>query len=209
MSKKDVQIPRCKLVLLGDSAVGKTCIISRYVLGSFDPNQITSSGSSYCTKNINYENIKKNLIFDIWDTAGQEKFRSLNKFFYKDAAICILVYAINKKESFENIKKIWYNDLKENTDKNIIIGLAGNKCDLYEENEEVKEIEGRKYAEEIGAVFGLTSAQNNTGIDDLFRNVGKKYIEQFLKLPPEEVQKTESIVINRDDVKKHNKKGCC
>ena len=208
MSKKNLQAPRCKVVLLGDSAVGKTCIISRYILGSFDPNQITSSGSSYCTKSINYENLKKNIIYDIWDTAGQEKFRSLNKFFYKDAAICILVYAINKKESFENIKKIWYNDLRENADENIIIALVGNKCDLYEE-ENVKETEGRKYAEEIGAIFKLTSAQNNTGIEELFHQVGLKYLEQVYNIKPESGNKNDKIVINKNDIKKDKNKSCC
>ena len=118
------------------------------------------------------------------------------------------MYAINKKESFENIKKIWYNDLRENADENIIIALVGNKCDLYEE-ENVKETEGRKYAEEIGAIFKLTSAQNNTGIEELFHQVGLKYLEQVYNIKPESGNKNDKIVINKNDIKKDKNKSCC
>ena len=132
------KVPGCKVVLLGDSGVGKTCIISRYISNSFDKNSATTNGASFCSKNVKFEQLGKNLLLDIWDTAGQEKYKALTKFFYKDAAVCILVYDITRKESFDNLKNYWYNQLKENSDKNIIIGVAGNKSDLYE-SEQVKE----------------------------------------------------------------------
>ena len=176
----ETKVPGCKVVLLGDSGVGKTCIIARYISGSFDKNSTTTNGASFCSKNVRFDQLGKNLLLDIWDTAGQEKYKALTKFFYKDAAVCILVYDVTRKESFESLKDYWYSQLKENSEPDIVIGVAGNKCDLYE-NEEVKEDEAREWAKEIGAVFELTSAQNNTGINDLFLNVGYKFLDPSFK----------------------------
>lgn len=206
----DSKVPGCKVVLLGDSGVGKTCIISRYISGSFDENSATTNGASYCSKNVNYEKLGKNLLLDIWDTAGQEKYKALTKFFYKDAAVCILVYDITRKETFDNLKNFWYSQLKENSGSNVVLGVAGNKCDLYE-SEEVKESEARQFAEEIGAIFELTSAQNNTGINELFFEVGNKYLDPNFKPSkdednPDGKNDKNKIVLKKDDVKKENKK---
>ena len=209
----DSKVPGCKVVLLGDSGVGKTCIISRYISGTFDENSATTNGTngaSYCSKNVNYEKLGKNLLLDIWDTAGQEKYKALTKFFYKDAAVCILVYDITRKETFDNLKNFWYSQLKENSGSNVVLGVAGNKCDLYE-SEEVKESEARQFAEEIGAIFELTSAQNNTGINELFFEVGNKYLDPNFKPSkdednPDGKNDKNKIVLKKDDVKKENKK---
>ena len=206
----DSKVPGCKVVLLGDSGVGKTCIISRYISGTFDENSATTNGASYCSKNVNYEKLGKNLLLDIWDTAGQEKYKALTKFFYKDAAVCILVYDITRKETFENLKNFWYTQLKENSGSNVVLGVAGNKCDLYE-SEDVKESEARQFAEEIGAIFELTSAQNNTGINELFFEVGNKYLDPNFKPSkdednPDNKDDKKKIVLKKDDVKKDDKK---
>jgi small GTP-binding protein len=206
----DSKVPGCKVVLLGDSGVGKTCIISRYISGTFDENSATTNGASYCSKNVNYEKLGKNLLLDIWDTAGQEKYKALTKFFYKDAAVCILVYDITRKETFDNLKNFWYSQLKENSGSNVVLGVAGNKCDLYE-SEDVKESEARQFAEEIGAIFELTSAQNNTGINELFFEVGNKYLDPNFKPSkdednPDNKDDKKKIVLKKDDVKKDDKK---
>ena len=210
METQDSKVPGCKVVLLGDSGVGKTCIISRYISGSFDENSASTNGASYCSKNVAYDKLGKNLLLDIWDTAGQEKYKALTKFFYKDAAVCILVYDITNKGSFDNLKNFWYSQLKENSDKGIVLGLAGNKCDLYE-NEAVTENEARQFANDIGAIFELTSAQNNTGIDELFFEVGNKYLDPNFKPSKDEDNQDckndkNKIVLKKDDVKKENKK---
>ena len=208
----ETKVPGCKVVLLGDSGVGKTCIISRYILGSFDKNSPTTNGASFCSKNVRFDQLGKNLLLDIWDTAGQEKYKALTKFFYKDAAVCILVYDVTRKESFQSLKDYWYSQLKENSEPDIVIGVAGNKSDLYE-NEEVKEDEAREWAKEIGAVFELTSAQNNTGINDLFLNVGYKFLDPSFKPEIEignkedkenkdETKEDKKIVLNKKDLKK-------
>ena len=218
MQGQGPKVPGCKVVLIGESGVGKTCIISRYITGSFDSNTTSTNGASYCSKNVKYENLGKNLLLDIWDTAGQEKYKSLTKFFYKDAAVAILVYDITRKESFESIRDYWYGQVQENGSKNIVLGIAGNKCDLYEE-EAVPESEAREFAQKIGAIFELTSAQNNTGINELFQNVGNKYLDpnfqQKLQIDEKEngeEGKAEKVVLNANEVKnndKKKKKGFC
>ena len=198
----ETKVPGCKVVLLGDSGVGKTCIIARYISGSFDKNSATTNGASFCSKNVRFEQLGKNLLLDIWDTAGQEKYKALTKFFYKDAAVCILVYDVTRKDSFESLKDYWYSQLKENSEPDIVIGVAGNKCDLYE-NEEVKEDEAREWAKEIGAVFELTSAQNNTGINDLFLNVGYKFLDPNFK-PEIEIGYKEDKEIKEEENEDNN-----
>ena len=166
-----------KLVFVGDSGVGKTCIISRITKGTFEDNILSTVGASYASKTIELPELDKRITFDIWDTAGQEKYKSLTRIFFQGAKIAILVYDITRKESFANMKTCWYNDIKKHGDPDIIIGIAGNKCDLYE-YEEVPEKEAREFAKSIDAVFYLTSAHTNTGINELFEDLGTKYLGQ-------------------------------
>ena len=121
-----------KVVLLGETTVGKTSIISRFIKDSFDPNCITSLGASFISKNLYFPEFKKTIKFDIWDTAGQEKYRSITKMFYKDASAAILVYDITREESFLEIKNFWFKEVKENSSEDLVVALVGNKKDLYE-----------------------------------------------------------------------------
>ena len=110
----------CKVVLLGESGVGKTCIIARFINNTFEENLISTTGASYAGKTMVFDEYEgKSIKFEIWDTAGQEKYRSLTKIFYKDAAVAILVYDITRKESYDEIQKYWYNQIKEFAPKNI------------------------------------------------------------------------------------------
>ena len=214
MQDQGPKVPGCKVVLVGESGVGKTCIISRYITGSYNENSPTTNGASYCSKNVRYENLGKSLLLDVWDTAGQERYKSLTKFFYKDAAVAILVYDITRKETFESLKNYWYAQVKENSGENLVLGIAGNKCDVYEK-EEVPEAEAREFAANIGAIFQLTSAQNNTGINELFHDVGNKYLDPNFqqKLKFEEEEKGQSgqgnnVKLESNEVKtKENDKG--
>ena len=206
------KVPGCKVVLVGESAVGKTCIISRFISGAFDSNVSSTNGASYASKNVQYDKLGKNLLLDVWDTAGQEKYRALTKFFYKDAKVAILVYDITRYDTFKSIKEFWYEQVKENGPKNIVIGIAGNKCDLYEK-EEVNENEAREFAASIGAIFALTSAQNNSGISELFRDVGNKYLDpnfqQQMQMENEEKNpegKNTNIVLDKKEENKPEKK---
>ena len=155
-AKNEDEIP-CKVILVGDSGVGKTSIIGIY-LNRYSAEQRSTIGASYSNKLEEIDNYKIN--FDIWDTAGQERFRSVNTIFYKEAYICIMVYDITKEESFQSIKEYWYNTVTENSLNKIIFGIAGNKIDLFAESEvEKKEVE--KYATKINALFSETSAKQD------------------------------------------------
>ena len=205
--------PCCKVVLLGDSGVGKTCIISRYISGAFDQNSPTTNGASYASKILEFPKLNKKISVDIWDTAGQEKYKSLTKFFYKDAAVAILVYDITSKETFENMKKFWYEQLQEFGSKKIILGIAGNKCDMYE-REEVNENDAKEFAESKGAFFEITSAKNNTGINELFMNAANRFVDpNFKSNSDEEKQQAEqgegNIKLEENDNKKEKKRGFC
>ena len=205
--------PCCKVVLLGDSGVGKTCIISRYISGAFDQNTPTTNGASYASKILEFPKLNKKISLDIWDTAGQEKYKSLTKFFYKDAAVAILVYDITQKDTFESMKKYWYQQLQEFGSKKIILGIAGNKCDMYE-REEVTENDAKEFAESKGAFFEITSAKNNTGINELFMNAANRFVDPNYKgNPDEEKEQSEqgegTIKLEENDNKKEKKKGCC
>ena len=208
----------CKVVLLGESGVGKTCIISRYVNNTYDERSETTNGASYASRVVEFERYGKSLRLDIWDTAGQEKYRSLTKFFYKDAAIAVLVYDITRRNSFDEVRKYWYEQLKTCGEKNLVIGLAGNKCDTFDKVS-VTEDEAKAFAKEIGAQFQLTSAFKNIGIDELFKLVGSKYLdpnfqEELLQREGGE-DKKQNIVITKEEQKKKDKErkrkkdGCC
>ena len=207
-----------KVVLIGDGGVGKTCIISRFISNEFDKEVESTDGSSYGTKELELPKLNKKINLDIWDTAGQERYKSLTKFFYKDAQIIIMVYDITKKLTFENIKNQWYKEIQELSGKNFILGIAGNKSDLYE-SEEVPEKEAREYAKSINAVYSLTSAQNNTGIKQLFEDVGMQLLapdfqekimeEQKEKKEDTNIKITQSTVKKIDEEQKHKKKKCC
>ena len=205
------KLPCCKIVLLGDSGVGKTCIISRYISGAFDHNAPSTNGASYASKIINFEKLNKTISLDIWDTAGQEKYKSLTKFFYKDAMCAILVYDTTQRESFENMKDYWLKQLQEFGSKNIILGVAGNKCDMYEK-EEISENEAKAFADQIGAFFEITSAKNNTGINELFVSAANRIVDPNYKNSAESKERTENAEGNiKLDEKGHKKekKKCC
>ena len=104
----------------------------------------------------------------MWDTTGEERFRNAAKIFFKDARAVLLIYDITRKRTFEEIKNYWANQAKENTCLNIVLGLIGNKSDLFEE-EQVKEEEAKEFAQSIGAFFMLTSAKHGTGIHEAFK----------------------------------------
>ena len=117
---EDDSVKTCKVVLLGESGVGKTCIIARFINNVFEDNIMSTTGASYAGKTMVFDEYNgKSTKFEIWDTAGQEKYRSLTKIFYKDAGVAILVYDITRKESFEEIRNYWYNQIKDYAPKNI------------------------------------------------------------------------------------------
>jgi small GTP-binding protein len=161
-----------KVVLLGQAGVGKTCIISKFITGDFNPNTISSLSAQYISKNMTIQD--KVIKFDIWDTAGQERFRALAKIFYKDAKVICLCYDITSKESFNELKDYWYEkQTKLNANGDPIFAVVANKNDLYQ-SAQVKDEEGKAFAKSINGIFQSTSAKSDSGITSLFENIGKR-----------------------------------
>ena len=214
-----------KVVLLGESGVGKTSIIAQFTTGNFDPDVVTSLSAQYVSKTVEYDNLQKAIKFDIWDTAGQEKYRALAKIFYKDAKVIMLVYDITNAKSFEVLKSYWYEMIKQNADSDAIIAIVANKNDLYD-SQQVKDEEAREFARSVKAIFQSTSAKSDSGITSLFDNVGQKYFnpdydcsaqdqkeqEEYLRKKNEERQKKnepKGMKITSETSKKEKKKKFC
>ena len=162
-----------KVVLVGESGVGKTSIITKFIDETFQEDQQSTTGGTFITKSVICDG-GKILKFEIWDTAGQERYRALTKMFYKDANAAIMVYDITRKDSFEELKNYWSEQIKESSPEGIILVIAANKSDLFE-HEAIDESIAREFAQQIGAFYIATSAKNSDGINNLFEEIAKKY----------------------------------
>ena len=204
----DDDIIGIKVTLIGESSVGKTCIINKFCKNKFNSDVESTLGANYSQKKVE---INGNLIrLDLWDTAGQEKYRAIGRHFYKESYIVCLVYDITNKESFQNLKKIWYPELVEYGEKYKIVALIGNKIDKYLE-EEVSEEEGKKFAEEINAVYKRTSALSGVGIVDLFNELTEKYLKEFKNLNNKDgnLKKEDNIKIKKEEhISKRKERRC-
>ena len=201
-----------KLIVVGETNVGKTSLIKQYIENIFSEEKTATVGYDTISKDLEIENRKLKL--NIWDTCGQEQYRTINQMFVKNSKIALLVYDITKKETFNEIKNYWYNYITNSLGKNIIIGIAGNKCDLYEE-EEVKTEEGKEFSESINAIFKETTAKNNEAISQLIELLTKKYIETFSSIKGNNDvnvnnNNVKSVQLNKETIKNSKKKkGCC
>ena len=202
----------CKIVLIGESGVGKTSIINQYVEETFKEDQLTSAGASFSTKKIELKNGNIGTL-EIWDTAGQEKFRSLTQLFYKEASAAILVYDITRKNSFDEIKNYWIKQEKEKPPNNVIIAVVANKIDLFE-NEEVEEKVARDFANNEGALFMMTSAKNKEA-NKIFKCFGDddtnegNTVDIIKQIRGKSVKITNNNNNNNGDNITKKKKGCC
>ena len=190
-----------KLILLGDTGVGKSSLISVSVGNQFSNTVPSTVASSFVPKKFYKGN--RQYILNIWDTAGQEKFRAMTKLFVKNTKIVIFVYAINNKSSFESLK-FWVSIVKEALGDEPILALVGNKSDLYV-NEQISEKIGSNYAKEIGAKFTLASAKCNA---KGFINFLEQLLDEYLQIKG--INLTTSFEIKKEKHKKKNsKKKCC
>ena len=195
-----------KLILIGDSCVGKSNILSKYLKNEFDPNSRATVGVEFGTKNILINN--KKIKIQIWDTAGEERYRSITSAYYKGAKGAFIVYDITRKTTFDNIDK-WISDLKLNGDENICIIILGNKSDLNEKRQ-VQEKDGIQKAEMFKTAFLETSALNGDNITKAFEELIEQ-IYQNNKSSFENDNKKEidnGININ-DNEKNKEKRKCC
>ena len=165
-----------KFIIIGDAAVGKSNLLVRYTSGQFKEEYQLTIGVEFGSNNVIIGDNTYRI--QIWDTAGQENFRSITRSYYKNTACAIIVYEISNKKSFENISS-WIEECKNTAPKSILMVVVGNKCDL-EDNREVTEEEGREFAEKNGMLFFETSAKTGKNVEELFKQ-SVKVIDQKIK----------------------------
>ncbi|CAM8967028.1 unnamed protein product [Rhodiola kirilowii] len=161
----DAKNLRVKLVLLGDSGVGKSCIVLRFVRGQFDPTSKVTVGASFLSQTIALQD-STTVKFEIWDTAGQERYAALAPLYYRGAGVAVVVYDITSIDSFSKAQ-YWVKELQKHGSPDIVLALVGNKADL-QENREVSVQDGLEYAEKNGMFFIETSAKTADNINQLF-----------------------------------------
>jgi small GTP-binding protein len=159
-----------KLVLLGESSVGKSSLVLRFVKGQFHEFQESTIGAAFLTQTVTIDDTT--VKFEIWDTAGQERYHSLAPMYYRGAQAAIVVYDITNKESFQKAQT-WVKELQRQASPNIVIALAGNKIDLANKRV-VSYEEAKAYADECSLLFMETSAKTAANVMDIFTSIAKK-----------------------------------
>jgi len=185
--KPGEQVCEIKVVVIGDLAVGKSSLVLRFTANEFVRNHEITIGASFMTRAVRVDN--KIIKFQIWDTAGHEKYRTLAPMYYRGATICIIVYDITSKNSFNSLNN-WVKELKEKGSPNIQIAIVGNKIDL-EDQREITTAMGKQVAEELDALFIETSAKADTRVTDLFVEIGKRI--------PKEVIQSKNTITSSDN----------
>jgi len=190
MSKEERFGIAFKILFLGESNVGKNCIVNRFANNIFDYNKYTISGAYKINKNMLIKDINKLINFEIWITPGQKKYRIMHRVLYNNTNAFILVYDITNYSSFDEIKKYWMKEIKLRAPQNsrillililfliLVIIIVGNKNDI-QINEKVSEFEVKEFSNQNNAIFHLTSAANGNGINELFEKIGKCCINKY------------------------------
>ena len=198
-----------KIVIIGDSGVGKTSLISKYVKGIFPPSPLPTIAIEFATKIIQ---IKEGgyIKAQIWDTAGQERYKSITSHHYKKAIGGLIVYDITRRTTYDHVYQ-WLCDLKENADKGVISTLIGNKKDLLERNNRKREVtynEASDLAKKYNMLFYETSAFNNENVTDAFEDLLQRIYTERRKIS--NIQKNYGISL-KTNIEKNDEKDsfCC
>jgi len=185
---------KIKLIVVGESKVGKTSLINQYIEHTFNSDITFTITSDKYEKIIKLDN-NEELNIEIWDTVGQEKYKVINNIFIKNSKIALLVYDITNRYSFEQLE-YWYNIIKEINTFNITFGIIANKIDLYFDQIISKE-EGENYAKSINALFFETSSMQYDSVNEVFTDIANAYLKN--------IKLRESIINNGIDIEKINK----
>ena len=190
-----------KIIMVGAMNVGKTSLVTKYATGKIAGHTKTTKNASYVSKRKKINTL--NFEIRLWDTAGQEKYKSLTKLFTKDSKIAILVYSIDSEESF-NALDDWLKLVKSTNENNLILGVAGNKSDLASDKT-ISNKRGEEYAKKIGAIFKPTSAMvENGGIEEFIDTLFQKYYSTNFNM-----DQTNSLSLTLSVENSRVKKGGC
>jgi len=191
-----------KLVLLGDSAVGKSSLVLRFVKKQFFEFQESTIGAAFLTQTVQLPDCV--VKFEIWDTAGQERYHSLAPMYYRGAAAAIVVYDITNRQSFVRAKS-WVKELQRQGSPNIVIALAGNKLDLADQRQ-VDIEEAKTYADDNNIALMETSAKSNHNVTEIFKLIAQKLPKATAPAP-----KQQGVVLDQQDILNPTpeKKACC
>ena len=213
-NEKEEEIISIKITMIGDAGVGKTSIVARYIENDFNPESKSTIGANYSKSELIFNNHK--VILDIWDTAGQEKFRSMGRHFYKNSNIIVMVYDVTKIDTFEDIKNYWYDDVKENGEKYKVLGLVGNKIDLYDVEgvDEIDEKIIKEFTDKISndkenkLICMNVSCKTGVNIKNLFDNLISLYFEKEFNnlIKQNSLNKGDTFKMNGG---KKKEKKCC
>jgi len=189
-----------KLVLLGDTSVGKSSIVIRFVKGQFSEYQESTIGAAFLTQTVPVQDCT--VKFEIWDTAGQERYHSLAPMYYRGAAAAIVVYDITSQDSFHRAKS-WVKELQRQGSPDVVIALAGNKIDR-DEDREVPAADAKQYADDNSLYFIETSAKTNVNVRELFLAIARQ-------LPKENNNDANDngFILDENDFQPDAKKGGC
>ena len=189
-----------KIVLVGHTNVGKTCIVRQATTGVFSEDSAPTLGASYVSKltNVNGTDVR----LQIWDTAGQERYKGMTPMYYRGAQTALIVYSVTDTESFESVDG-WLSSLRENAEPNITLFLLANKCDC---ERTVSREQGVEKAKQMGAHFYEVSAKTGDGIDDVFNDIPKFFLENQT---PSSTDQSTGISLNDDSGSKKEGKSCC
>ena len=201
-----------KIIIIGDAAVGKSNILSRYIKNEFSENQKSTVGVELGIKYIKIKGI--NTKIQIWDTAGQERYRSITSSYYRGSHGCFIVYDITNETSFENVER-WYEHVQKEAGKDIPIILVGNECDLENERK-ISNEKGQDKAKNLNCPFFETSALSGVNIaeifDDLANNIyektGGNKSDEDIDIEFEN-DNNKAINLNKDNAENSAKKKCC
>ena len=185
-----------KTLILGDTTVGKTCFLLKYTDKTFQEAHLATIGLDYRLKTMKLKNGKE-IKLQIWDTAGQDRFRAITRNYYKGSHGILLLYEVTNVKSFENIKT-WVSSIREEASKDVVVYILGNKIDNAK-NRKVETEEGKELAEELGFPFMETSAKNNINVSETFEDL----VERIDKIYGNIEQKPAKIY------KAKNKSKCC
>ena len=203
-----------KIIIIGDSGVGKSNILGRYLHNEFKHDTKSTVGVEFGSKQLKVDGV--NIKLQIWDTAGEERYRAITSAYYKGSKGCFIVYDITSEISFENVEK-WYEEIRKSAEKEISVILVGNKCDL--ENERKVSIElGQSKAKNLNCPFFETSARSEVNIKEIFNamldNIYEKNGNELIEAENDDERNLsalseKAIEITPTIKEKEGKKGCC